>query len=131
VAVSAPYIRQPRFNDPTADRVGGALGRDVQQALDGLLFARAIILRVTKGQALTGPRRLYTTSGDTTTDIQVFNSGETLVPHPLGQTPQGWFVVGQSANANLFNVTPTVATDPAQYLVFRASSTTTFRIVVF
>jgi hypothetical protein len=135
MAGSPPLVRQPRQGNPQADRVLGALSRDVQGALAVLLLGGAQFLEVSKVQpAFTSSRRILSISGERTREIVIASGTQTIIPHGLGRPPEGRILVRQSASSSLIDLDVaalTPALDPAQVIAVAASVTATFRIVVF
>jgi hypothetical protein len=141
MTVRAPRIAPGKLNEPEVNRSLAELASGVDSALAALLLSGAALLVVpaaeaASGFAFVGTRRIY--SGVTeispgTNDLRVFSTGETIIRHPLGRKPRGRLVLGQAASSSLFDLDVAALVpdlDPAQFVAFRASVTTTFKIVV-
>lgn len=124
--------------DRTTIDLCNAVDAEFAKLLVGLA---AVLVEVPAAQAaasFTFPttRRRYDVPapGAGTTDVRVFNAGETIVQHPLGRRPRGRIVCGQAAASALFDLDVAAlspALDPAQFVAFRSSATTTFKILLF
>lgn len=139
-------VRPPRL-DPgpltrdALDRAFIELAGTTDRAILALLLAGAVMLEVPAAEAASGftfptSRRKYTVpgAGAGSPDIRVFSTGETIVQHGLGRRPTGRIVVGQAASSSLFDLDVSALSpglDPAQFVAFQASVTTTFRVVLF
>ena len=141
MTVRPPRIAPGKLNEPEANRALAELAASVDGAIAALLLGKAALLAVPAAEAASGfafptTRRIYsavTELSPGTNDVRVFNAGETIVRHPLGRKPIGRLVLGQAASSILFDLDVsalTPALDPKEFVAFRSSTTTTFRIAV-
>ncbi len=61
----------------------------------------------------------------------LIQGSDTVVSHCLGRKPVGWFIVGTTRPANVYESTAVTTADPAKQIAFRTSITGPFTFWIF